>query len=209
MNRPLSSLRRFFTALGLLSVVAAGLAFAALVDGALHGPRWLLLLGVPATALALVVFGKVGEPSQSDILVRGLRPGGPRAFAPALVHGVRAVDKRTGRLARDGQSLESVFAFDLAVVPDGLPAYRVQVRHPLDVQGLLHRPRGVVEYDPEQPWRVVIPDNPPREWLARANGITPPAVVKQSVGAVPAGLWTFVASAAFAAVLLVLVRVLV
>ncbi|WP_073785854.1 hypothetical protein [Streptomyces sp. CB01580] len=208
MNRPLSSLRRFLTAFSLLSVVAAGLAFAALVHGALDGPRWLLLLGVPASALALVVFGKVGEPSRSDILVRGLRPGGPRAFAPALVHGVRAVDTRTGRLARDGQSLESVFAFDLTVVPDGLPAYRIQVRHPLDVQGLLHRPRGVVEYDPEQPWRVVIPDNPPREWLARANIVTPPAVVKQSVAASPAGLWTFVASAAFAAVLLVLVRVL-
>ncbi|MFF3628691.1 hypothetical protein [Streptomyces sp. NPDC002164] len=208
MNRPLSSVRRFVNALSVLSVVAAGLAFAALVHGALDGPRWLLLVGLPATALALVVFGKVGELSQSDMLVRGLRPGGPRAFAPALVHEVRAVDKRTGRLARDGQSLESVFAFDLTVVPDGLPAYRVQVRHPLDVQGLLHRSRGVVEYDPEQPWRVVIPDNPPREWLARANGITPPAEVKQGVGAAPAGLWTFVASAAFAAVLLVLVRVL-
>ncbi|MFI9626124.1 hypothetical protein [Streptomyces sp. NPDC052042] len=208
MNRPLSSLRRFVTALGLLSVVAAGLAFTALVHGALFGPRWLLLIGLPASALALVVFGKVGEPAQSDVVARGLRPGGPRAFAPALVHGVKAVDRETGRPVLDGRSLESVFAFDLTVVPDGLPVYRVQVHHPLDVQGLLHRSRGVVEYDPEQPWRVVIPDNPPRAWLARANGVTPPAVVEQHVGGAPAGLRIFVGSVVFAAVLLVLVRVL-
>lgn len=208
MNRPLSSLRRFVDALGLLCAAVAGLAFAAFAHGALFGPRWLLLLGIPATALVLVVFGKVGEASRSDAVFRGLRPGGPRAFAPAVVHEVRAVDKRTGRPVRDGRSLESVFAFDLTVVPDGLPAYRVRIRHPLDVQGLLQRPRGVVEYDPEQPWRVVIPDNPPREWVARANGITPPAAVKRYADGAPAGLWTFVASAALAAVLLVLVRVL-
>ncbi|MFF9348925.1 hypothetical protein [Streptomyces sp. NPDC014734] len=208
MNRQLSSLRRYFTALGLLSVAAAGLAFTALVYGAVFGPRWLLMTGLPTSVLALVVFGKVDESSQSDVAARGLRSGGPRAFAPAVVHRVRAVNKETGRPMTDGRSLDSVFAFDLTVVPEGLPAYRVQVRHPLDVQGLLQRTRGVVEYDPEQPWRVVIPDNPPREWLARANGVTPPAVVKGEVGRAPAGLRIFAASAVFAAVLLVLVRVL-
>jgi len=203
----MSAARRFLSLFSLLSAVVTGLAFAALVQGAVEGPRWLLLTGLPATALALAVFGKVGEPS-SDLVVLGLRSGGPRAFAPAVVDGVKAVYKETGRPVADGRALESVFAFDLTVVPDGLPAYRIQIRHPLDVQGLLHRSTAVVEYDPEQPWRVVIPDNPPREWLARASSLTPPAEVKRYATGIPAGLSTLVASVVFAAVLLVLVRLL-
>ncbi|WP_335933124.1 hypothetical protein [Streptomyces sp. PTD5-9] len=206
MNQSLSSFRRFLTAFGLLSAAVAGLAFAALVHGAVDGPRWLLLTGLPASALALTVFDKVAEPSHSDLVVLGLRSGGPRAFAPALVHAVKAVDKESGRPAADGRSLNTVFEFDLTVVPDGLPAYRIRARHPLDAQGLLHRRRAVVEIDPEQPWRVVIPADPPREWLARAEVLTPPTEVKRIVGGAPAGLRTFVASLVFAAVLLVLVR---
>jgi len=207
MNPLLSSLRSFLTVLNLVSAVAAGLVFAVLVHSALHGPQWLLLLALPAASLALVVFGKLGELSSSDVAVLGLRGGGPRAFAPAVVHSVKAVSKETGRPVTDGRSLGSVFEFDLTVVPDGLPAYRVKVRHPLDLQGLLHRSRAVVEYDPEQPWRVVVPGSPPREWLARAAGRTPPADVKQYAGRgrVPTGLWTFVASVVFAAVLLIVV----
>ncbi|WP_372505744.1 hypothetical protein [Streptomyces macrolidinus] len=208
-NRPMAAARRFFgSPVSLLSTAVAGLAFAALVQGATHGPRRLLLTGLPATALALAVFGKAGEPSRSDLMVPALRSGGPRAFAPAVVHSVKSVHKETGRPAIDGRAPGSAFAFDLTVVPDGRPAYRIQVRHPLDVQGLLHRSRAVVEYDPEHPWRVVIPDNPPREWLARASSLTPPAEVKQYATGVPAGLKTLVASVVFAAVLLALVRLL-
>ena len=206
MNRPISALRRFLRRFSLLSTVASGLAFAALVQGAVAGPRWLLLTGLPATALALTVFGKVGEPGRSDLVVRGLRSRGPRAFAPAVVHGVKAVYKESGRPAADGRAPDSAFAFDLTVVPDGLPAYRIQVRHPLDVQGLLHRSRAVVEYDPEQPWRVAIPADPPHEWLARAHTLAPPTTVKKRATGVPAGLWTLAASAGFATVLLALVR---
>ncbi|MFD8747457.1 hypothetical protein [Streptomyces sp. NPDC059616] len=101
-----------------------------------------------------------------------------------------------------------MFAFDLTVMPDGLPAYRMRVCHPLDLQGLLHKSRAVVEYDPEQPWRVVVAENPPREWLARANAATPPAVVKEPSTGIPTGLWTLLMGVGLAAVLLVLVRVL-
>jgi hypothetical protein len=206
VNRTLSSLRALFTAPGMAGAVAAGLAFFAVVQGAVSGPRWLLLTGLPASALALAVFGKLGEPSRS-YAVRGPRGGGPRAFAPAVVHGVRAVHKETGRPVADGSALATVFEFDLTVVPeDGLPAYRVLVRHPLDVQGLLHRSSGVVEYDPRQPWRVAVPADPPREWLARAIGVTAPAEVTTYTSGPPAGLRTFVASLVCAAMLLVLVR---
>ncbi|WP_413754146.1 hypothetical protein NRF20_39795 [Streptomyces sp. R-74717] len=150
----------------------------------------------------------MAEPLRTNIAMSGLRSGGPRAFAPAVVNGVKTVDKKTGRPVLDGRSVESVFAFDLTVMPDELPAYRVQVIHPLDLQGLLHRSRAVVEYDPEQPWRVVIPSNPPREWLARANSVSPPAEVKERVGGFPAGFPTLVMGVALAAVLLVPVRLL-
>ncbi|GGT32252.1 hypothetical protein GCM10010207_35240 [Streptomyces atratus] len=208
MNRSISSLRRLFSSLRLVAALCIGLSFAALIQGAMDGPRWLLLAGIPATVLVLTILGDVAEPLRTDIAMSGLRSGGPRAFAPAVVNGVKTVDKRTGRPVLDGRSVESVFAFDLTVMPDELPAYRVQVIHPLDLQGLLHRSRAVVEYDPEQPWRVVIPGNPPREWLARANSVSPPAEVKERVGGFPAGFWTLVMGVALAAVLLVLVRLL-
>ncbi|WP_326734084.1 hypothetical protein [Streptomyces sp. NBC_01022] len=98
---------------------------------------------------------------------------------------------------------------NLTVVTDDLPPYRIEVRHPLDCQGLLHSSRAVVAYDPEQPWRVVIPSSPPREWPARANSLTPPtAEVKRRVGAAPAGLRALASGVVIAAVRLVLIRVL-
>ncbi|MFJ4575994.1 hypothetical protein ACIP4W_32185 [Streptomyces sp. NPDC088846] len=208
MNRSTPTLRRLFSSLRLVTALLAGLSFAALAQGAMDGPRWLLLTGVPATALVLTILGGAAEPLRTNIAMSGLRSGGPRAFAPAVVNGVRTVDKKTGRPVLDGRSVESVFAFDLTVMPDGLPAYRVQVIHPLDLQGLLHRSRAVVEYDPEQPWRVAIPADPPREWLARANSASPPAEVKKRADGFPAGFRTLVTGAVLAAVLLVLVRLL-
>ncbi|WP_328512602.1 hypothetical protein OG842_35720 [Streptomyces sp. NBC_00376] len=161
------------------------------------------------TALALTAYGKAAEDMKSGVAAPALRSGGPRAFAPAVVNGVKAVNKKNGRTAIDGQAVDSVFAFDLTVMTDDLPPYRIEVRHPLDLQGLLHRSRAVVEYDPEQPWRVVIPNNPPREWLARAERLVPPAgEVKRRAGGVPAGFRALVSGAVIAAVLLVLVRVL-
>ncbi|WP_326764007.1 hypothetical protein OG978_04980 [Streptomyces sp. NBC_01591] len=203
-----SSLRSFFRLFTVVSAIGTGLALTAVVQGAVDGPRWLLMLGLPVTALALTAFGRVAEDMKSGV-APGLRSGGPRAFAPAVVNGVQAVNKENGRPATDGQAVKSVFAFDLTVLTDDLPPYRIEVRHPLDLQGLLHRSRAVVEYDPEQPWRVVIPNNPPREWLARANSLTPPtAEVKRRGGGVPAGFRALVSGVVIAAVLLVLVRVL-
>ncbi|WP_327350023.1 hypothetical protein OG772_33205 [Streptomyces sp. NBC_01321] len=206
---PASSLRRFFRLFIVVSALGTGLALAAVVQGAVDGPRWLLMLALLVTALALTAYGRAAEDMKSGIAAPGLRSGGPRAFAPAVVNGVKAVNKENGRPVADGQAVKSVFAFDLTVVTDELPPYRIEVRHPLDLQGLLHRSRAVVEYDPEQPWRVVIPNNPPREWLARANSLVPPtAEVKRRAGGVPAGFRALASGVVIAAVLLVLVRVL-
>ncbi|MFF3785289.1 hypothetical protein [Streptomyces sp. NPDC001933] len=206
---PAPSLRNALRLLTVVFATGTGLALAAVVQGALDGPRWLLIVGLPVTALALAAYGRAAEDMKSGVAAPGLRSGGPRAFAPAVVNGVRAVNKKNGRTAIDGQAVDSVFAFDLTVMTDDLPPYRIEVRHPLDLQGLLHRSRAVVEYDPEQPWRVVIPNNPPREWLARAECLVPPVgEVKRRAGGVPAGFRALVSGVVIAAVLLVLVRVL-
>ncbi|MFJ2895544.1 hypothetical protein ACIO87_11730 [Streptomyces sp. NPDC087218] len=208
-NSSTSSLRRFFRLFSVVSVLGTGLLLTAVVRGAVDGPRWLLFLALPATALALTAFGKVAESATSGLASPGLRAAGPRAFAPAVVNGVKAVNRADGRPVADGRAGNSVFVFDLTVVADDLPPYRIEVRHPLDLQGLLHRSRAVVEYDPEQPWRVVLPNNPPREWLARAQVLTPPTgEVKTPAGTFPTGSRTLGAGVAVAAVLLVLIRVL-
>ncbi|MFE6664606.1 hypothetical protein ACFVFH_13750 [Streptomyces sp. NPDC057697] len=208
MNASISSLRRLFNVVRLMAALLIGLALAALVQGAVEGPRWLLITGIPATALVLTVLGDVAEPMRTSTVMTGLRSGGPRAFAPAVVNGVRTVDRKAGRPVLDGRSVNSVFAFDLTVMPEDRPAYRIQVCHPLDVQGLTHRSRAVVEYDPEQPWRVVVPDDPPRAWLARAAGAPAPTVVKDRAAGLPAGFWTLVTGVVCAAVLLTLMRLL-
>ncbi|MER5498728.1 MULTISPECIES: hypothetical protein [unclassified Streptomyces] len=209
-NSSTSSLRRFFNLFAVVSVLGTGLLLTAVVQGAVDGPRWLLLLALPATALALTAFGKVAESATSGLASPGLRAAGPRAFAPAVVNGVKAVNRADGRSVADGRAGNSVFVFDLTVVADDLPPYRIEVRHPLDLQGLLHKSRAVVEYDPEQPWRVVVPNNPPREWLARAQVLTAPTgeVRTSGGGTFPTGSRTLAAGVALAAVLLVLIRVL-
>ncbi|MEV0263965.1 hypothetical protein AB0I49_21855 [Streptomyces sp. NPDC050617] len=177
MTRATRLVRQFFSPVALLTAVPVGAAFAALVRGAAEGPFWLLLTGLTVSALALFFLGGVAESGQGGRAL-ALRPGGPRAYAPALVNSVRAVHKETGQSVIDPRDPKSVFAFDLTVVPEepGLPAYRVEVCHPLDLQDLLHREWAVVEYDPRQPWRVVVPNDPPREWLARAQRLDPETV---------------------------------
>ncbi|MFD8747458.1 hypothetical protein ACFV01_31255, partial [Streptomyces sp. NPDC059616] len=125
----MSSLRMLFSSLRLVAVLLIGLSVAALVHGALDGPRWLLLTGVPVTALILTVLGDMGDPTGTGSAMRP-RSGRPRAFAPAVVNGVRTVDKRTGRPGRDGRAVGSVFAFDRTVIRAGLPADRMRGWHP-------------------------------------------------------------------------------
>ncbi|MFE6779858.1 hypothetical protein [Streptomyces sp. NPDC057702] len=166
--------RRYLAPHLLLGIALTGVVFAALGHGALFGPRWLLLVGLVAGSLTLAAFGALAERDTTRDAAWPLRSEGPRAYAPALVHGVRAVSRVDGRPAADPHAQSSVFEFDLTVVPpEGRPPYRVRVRNPVDVQDLLHRDRAVVQYDPGQPWRVIIPSNPPAEWRARAARLDP------------------------------------
>lgn len=155
----------------MLGALLTGLALAAVVQGVAAGALWLLVAGITLLCAILTAIGKAAE-LQARGFASGLRAQGPRAYAPALVNSARAVHKESGMPVVDGRSVKSVFVFDLTVVPEERAPFRVRVAHPLDLQGLLGGGRAVVEYDPRQPWRVVLPADPPREWRARAAALT-------------------------------------
>ncbi|MEV5978621.1 hypothetical protein [Streptomyces sp. NPDC052114] len=205
---PRRLVRRFLAPPVLLGAVVVAAALATLAQGILGGTTWVLFVGLTGTALVLAVLGDFADTGHGPGTASGLRSGGPRAHAPAVVHSVRAVHKRSGAAVADGRAQSSVFAFDLTVVPEDAPAYRVVVRHPLDVQGLLHRNRAVVEYDPEQPWRVVVPNDPPRVWLARAQRLDDTAAhtAEGPARGLPAGAHVLVTGVVLAALLTAAVR---
>ncbi|MGA4843539.1 hypothetical protein [Streptomyces sp. G45] len=207
--------RRVRAPLAALGAAAVGLALAALVEGASAGPTWLLLVGLTATAGALTALGAVAEGGRDGEGAAGLRPGGPQAYAPALVHSVRVVHRDTGRLLLDPEHPGGVCVVDLTVVPEGRRPFRVEVRHSGDARGLrgLERQgRAVVRYDPRQPWRVALPgraDPVPPEWLARAERLDP-AAVRPAQGpprGLPPGLGVLAAGVLVAAVVLLVVHV--
>ncbi|QEU96095.1 hypothetical protein [Streptomyces kanamyceticus] len=203
-----SSVRRFVAPPALAGALVVAAALATLAQGIIGGTTWVLLVGLTATAVVLALLGSLADSGYGPGVASGLRSGGPRAHAPAVVHGVRAVHRSTGAAVVDGQRQSSVFVFDLTVVPDEGPAFRVAVRHPLDVQGLLHRTRAVVEYDPEQPWRVILPNDPPRPLLARAQLLDDEAAhgASRPARGLPPGAHPLVTGAILAALLTVLVR---
>ncbi|MFE0172848.1 hypothetical protein ACFWZ2_11065 [Streptomyces sp. NPDC059002] len=200
---------RGFAALPVLAGAAVvAVALATLAQGLIGGTTWVLLTGLTATALVLTVLGGLADDGYGPGVAAGLRSGGPRAYAPAVVHSVHAEERRTGAAVLDGRDRNSVFVFDLTVVPDEGPAYRVAVRHPLDLQDLLHRDRAVVEYDPQQPWRVVLANDPPRTWLARAQRLDEETarVAPGPARGLPPGAHVLATGAVLAALLVVLVR---
>ncbi|MDJ1134973.1 hypothetical protein [Streptomyces iconiensis] len=151
-----------------LGACVMGVALAALVQGVAGGALWLLVFGITLLSAVLAAIGKAAEMAAKGFAA-GLRsPARPRAYAPALVNGAKTVHKETGRAVADGRAQKRVFVFDLTVVPDDGVPFRAKVAHPLDLQGLMTSKRAVVEYDPRQRWRVVLPADPPEEWRARA-----------------------------------------
>ncbi|MFF3172155.1 hypothetical protein ACFVQ0_06000 [Streptomyces sp. NPDC057900] len=188
----------------LLGVLTGG-AVTALVQGAVDGPRWLLLIGLNATVTALVLVDLVSRVSRAGI-APGPRAGRPRSFAPAVVHGVRAFNRATGRASGDPASPETAFEFDITVMPEDGKPFRVRLRHPLDVQDARGRRSMVVEYDPGEPWRVSVPTHPPTEWVRRARQLDPAGPPGPRLEPRRPGAWVPAIGAVTAVVLLGLIR---
>lgn len=140
-----------------------GVALSLLIHGVTDGVLWMEIVGLATTSLFLLALSWIAELSAIGH-ASPLRPGGPRAYAPALVHSARAVDDPRG-------VHRGMLVFELHVHPEDRAPFSVRVLHPLDLQRLLVHRAAVIEYDPSQPWRAELPANPPWEWVARAEAL--------------------------------------
>lgn len=74
--------------------------------------------------------------------------------------------------ATSGESADVPVTFRLTVAPDDRPAYRVKIEQHINLVDIpAYRPRGiaVVEYHPDEPWKVRIVTRPTAEWSRRAE----------------------------------------
>ncbi|MFB6423780.1 hypothetical protein ACFCXC_18840 [Streptomyces microflavus] len=74
--------------------------------------------------------------------------------------------------ATSGESADVPVKFRLTVAPDDRPAYRVKIEQHINLVDIpAYRPRGiaVVEYHPDEPWKVRIVTRPTAEWSRRAE----------------------------------------
>ncbi|WP_233841709.1 hypothetical protein [Streptomyces sp. 2R] len=74
--------------------------------------------------------------------------------------------------ATSGETADVPVKFRLTVAPDDRPAYRVKIEQHINLVDIpAYRPRGiaVVEYHPDEPWKVLIVTRPTAEWSRRAE----------------------------------------
>ncbi|MEL5959155.1 hypothetical protein AADR41_31100 [Streptomyces sp. CLV115] len=166
-NTPLALAR------GLLTGGVVGTSLAALVVGGIvkNGPLF-------ATGLALpVVYGLL-------FFLAGM----PRRAREAAVVPRTALAMIECLEAVKGESSDIPVQFELTVAPDDGPAYRVAITQDINLVDLPdYRPRGVVvvQYPPDQPWRVRIVKRPTPEWEDRAASSRLDSVPGTAVVAAP------------------------
>ncbi|MFD7854251.1 hypothetical protein ACFV6B_08130 [Streptomyces microflavus] len=156
--RKRSAVRGFFAALRLTVVSAVtGGALAALVVAVIikDVPVFLTGGGVLVVLIAVGVVAGRRSPAGEE------PPAGRIALA-------RIEDLR----ATSGESADVPVTFRLTVAPDDRPAYRVKIEQHINLVDIpAYRPRGiaVVEYHPDEPWKVLIVTRPTAEWSRRAE----------------------------------------
>ncbi|KOU56454.1 membrane protein [Streptomyces sp. MMG1533] len=142
--------------------------------------RGFLTGGVVGTSLAALVVGGIIE--NAPLIVAGLvlpaayglllfLAGMPRRGREAAVVPRTALAMIESREAVGGETSDVPVRFELTVVPDDGPAYRVEITQDINLVDLPdYRPRGVVvvQYPPDRPWRVRIVKRPTPEWEDRA-----------------------------------------
>ncbi|MFH8477095.1 hypothetical protein [Streptomyces sp. NPDC018000] len=142
--------------------------------------RGFLTGGVVGTSLTALVVGGITE--NAPLFVTGLvlpavyglllfLAGMPRRAREAAVVHRTALAMIESLEAVGGESSDVPVRFELTVVPDDGPAYRVEITQDINLVDLPdYRPRGVVvvQYPPDQPWRVRIVKRPTPEWEDRA-----------------------------------------
>ncbi|MFE9118166.1 hypothetical protein [Streptomyces sp. NPDC007172] len=141
---------------GFLTGGVAGTSLAALVVGGIIANVPLFVAGLLLPMVYGLLFFLAGAPRrarEADAVPR---------TALAVIETLKAIG---------GESGDIPVRFELSVVPDDEPAYRVETTQDVNLVDLSdYRPRGVVvvQYPSDRPWRVRIVKRPTPEWEDRA-----------------------------------------
>ncbi|MFF2613129.1 hypothetical protein [Kitasatospora sp. NPDC058046] len=146
------------------------LARSFLTGGVIGGSLAGLVVGVVLENVPLLV-GGLGVPIGYGLLY--LLAGWPRRAREAAVVPRTALAVVEGRTVPEGQVTDRAVRFDLTVVPDDGPAFRVELTQDINVADLpdyVPRTVLVVRYPPDRPTDMRIVKRPTPEWEERAAG---------------------------------------
>ncbi|MFE7524350.1 hypothetical protein ACFU7Y_01325 [Kitasatospora sp. NPDC057542] len=141
-----------------------------LTGGVIGGSLAAMVVGVVIEKVPLLIAG-LGIPIVYGLLL--LLAGWPRRAREAAVVPRTALATVESLNVPEGEVTDRSVRFDLTVVPDDGPAFRVEFTQDINVADLPdYRPRGVlvVRYPPDRPWLVRIVKRPTPEWEERAAG---------------------------------------
>ncbi|MFJ6984081.1 MULTISPECIES: hypothetical protein [unclassified Streptomyces] len=144
-------------ALGFLTGGVIGASLTAFIGGCVVGSAPLVITGLvlPAVYGLLFFLATLPRRAREAAVV-------PRT-ALAVIEDLTAVG--------GGETSDVPVRFELSVVPDDAPAFRVETRQDINLVELAaYRPRGtvVVAYPPDRPWKTRIVRRPTPEWEDRA-----------------------------------------
>ncbi|MFF2023759.1 hypothetical protein ACFVW2_18445 [Streptomyces sp. NPDC058171] len=154
----------------------AGLAFGFLTGGVIGASLTAFIGGCVVERAPLVVTGLALPAVYGLAFFLGTLP---RRARRAAVVPRTALARIEAREATAGETSDVPVRFELSVVPDDAPAFRVEMWQDVNKVELPdYRPRGVVvvEYPPDRPWKTRIVERPTPQWEERAAGAAMDAV---------------------------------
>ncbi|MFJ4773476.1 hypothetical protein ACIP88_30945 [Streptomyces uncialis] len=191
---------------------AAGLALGFLTGGVVGASLTAFIGGCVVGRAPLIVAGLVLPAVHGLACFLGTLP---RRARRAAVVPRTALARIEALEATPGDTSDVAVRFELSVVPDDAPAFRVEMRqHVNKVELSGYRPRGVVvvvEYPPDRPWKTRIVERPTPRWEERAAGaevdpVPGPVLRQETPSGCVGGLLTFVGLLLGVAAVLLLFR---
>ncbi|AXG77688.1 hypothetical protein [Streptomyces paludis] len=148
----------------------AGLAFGFLTGGVIGASLTAFIGGCVVGRAPLIITGLALPAAYGLLFFLGTLPRRLREAAVAPSTALAVVEDFE---AIGGEGSDVPVRFELSVVPDGAPGFRVEFRQAVNLVELAeYRPRSVVvvEYPPDRPWKTRIVRRPTPEWEERAAG---------------------------------------
>lgn len=141
-----------------------------LTGGAVGAAVTAFVVGCVLERASLVVLGPLLGAAYGLLLLLATRP---RRRREAAVAPRTALARIEALESAGGEATDMPTRFELSVVPDGAPAFRVEIRQEVHVAELADLRAGgavVVVYPPDRPERARIVRRPTPEWEERAAG---------------------------------------